>query len=276
MTDSHSHESETGREPVGRRALVPREHGAYVELVFPLATALLLGSPNAAQLLVALAAVLVFLAHEPVLVLAGGRGSRAFGELKERAVRRAGSLAAAAFLAGAVGLWAAPRAARIAFLLPIILAAFLVPLIFSRREKTLAGELLVAFALSSASIPVAMAGGVAATAALTAGSIWAAIFLLETVTVRAVRANFQERIRAQGSFRAIIVEGFGAIISAALLALSGVFPPLAGAAIVPAALVAVTAGWIRIHPRNLRALGWSFAASNLIALAALLSALSSG
>jgi hypothetical protein len=55
MTDTH--EFEIGRQPVRRRALIPREHGAYVELVFPLATALLLGSFNVAQMLIALATV---------------------------------------------------------------------------------------------------------------------------------------------------------------------------------------------------------------------------
>jgi hypothetical protein len=257
-----------------QRALVPREHGAYVELGFPLITALALGGFGVAQLLLAVAAIAVFLAHEPILVLAGGRGTRALGRLKRRALRLAAIWLVVALTAGAMGLSNAPPAAWASVMLPLVLAALLVPLIFSHCEKTLAGELLVAATFSSALIPIAMAGGVASMNAATAGSTWAAIFWLETLTVRAVRASLQERINPEGSFRAIVIVGFVATLAAGLLALSRVVPPLVAIAIVPAALVALTVGWVGLHPRRLRALGWSFAASNLIALTALLSALS--
>ncbi len=53
--------------------MIPREHGAYAQLLFPLATALALGRPNATALSIAGAAVLLFLAHEWALTLVGKR-----------------------------------------------------------------------------------------------------------------------------------------------------------------------------------------------------------
>jgi hypothetical protein len=269
----HRREPDAGQPSVHGRILVPREHGAYVELVFPLVTALALGGFKLAQLLLAVAAIAVFFAHEPLLVLAGERGRRALGRFKKQAAGLAAVLLFAALTTGAIGLWAAPPGARVAALLPLTFSVLLLPLIFSRREKTLTGEMLVALTLSSASIPVAMAGGVAQAAAVTAGSVWSAIFFLETVTVRAVRASLQERIHTQGSFRPVFVAGSGAILVAGLAIVTETLPYLAASAIVPAAVIALAAGWIRLHPRRLRALGWSFAASNVLALVLLLAAL---
>jgi len=54
--------------------MIPREHGAYGQLLFPLATALLIARPTAAALAIAGVAVTVFLLHEWLLVMIGGRG----------------------------------------------------------------------------------------------------------------------------------------------------------------------------------------------------------
>ena len=67
------------------RSLMPREHGAYGQLALPLLTALFSGRPTAAAFLYSTAAVFAFFAHEPLLVLLGQRGSRAFRELGARA-----------------------------------------------------------------------------------------------------------------------------------------------------------------------------------------------
>jgi hypothetical protein len=250
---------------------MPREHGAYVELGFPLVTALGLGRLNFAQLLLAIATVAVFLAHEPILVLAGERGRRALGHFKRQAASLAIVLLVVAIGTGAVGWWNAPPIARATLVLPLIFAALLIPLILSHREKTLAGELLVAFTFSSALIPIAMAGDVAPRIAVTAGAVWAGIFLLETLTVRGVRASRKEIITAERSFLASLVGGVMGILAAIVITMAGALPLLAGVAIVPAALVALTCALARVHARQLRTLGWSLAASNVVALAALLS-----
>ena len=260
--------SEAGR--IRWQALVPREHGAYAELVFPLVTALGLGGLNFAQLLLVIATVAAFLAHEPILVLAGERGRRALVHFKHKALRLALILLAIAVATGSLGWWNAPPGARATLVLPLIFAALLIPLILSHREKTLVGELLVAFTFSSALIPIAMAGGVAPRIAVTAGAVWAWIFLLQTLTVRSVRASGKESINSDRSFLASLVAGVTGIFAAIAVTLAGALPLLAGAAIVPAALVAPTCALAGVQARHLRTLGWSLAAIDTVALAALL------
>jgi hypothetical protein len=118
--------------------------------------------------------------------------------------------------------------------------------------------------------PLVTAGDVAPGIAFTAGAVWAGIFLLETLTVRGVRASGKENINADRSFLASSVAGGMGILAAIAITMAGAMPLLAGAAIVPAALVALICALARVHARHLRTLGWSLVASNIVALAALL------
>ncbi|HET7503266.1 MAG TPA: YwiC-like family protein [Kofleriaceae bacterium] len=58
------------------RSLWPREHGAYVQLLAPLATAMVATRPTIAGAAIAAGACLAFLASEPLRVLLGARGAR--------------------------------------------------------------------------------------------------------------------------------------------------------------------------------------------------------
>jgi hypothetical protein len=69
------------------RTLVPHEHGAYGQLAMPLLTALALGRPGAASLLLTYAIVVAFVAHESLLVVLGQRGKRALEADAPRARR---------------------------------------------------------------------------------------------------------------------------------------------------------------------------------------------
>ena len=57
-------------------SLLPKEHGAYAELAFPLITGLALAVPSLSALALGGAAVLLFLLNEPVAILLGARGKR--------------------------------------------------------------------------------------------------------------------------------------------------------------------------------------------------------
>ncbi len=57
-------------------SLLPKEHGAYGQMAFPLATAFAVAGMNAPALLIGVAVLAGSLAHEPVLVLLGMRGTR--------------------------------------------------------------------------------------------------------------------------------------------------------------------------------------------------------
>ncbi len=255
--------------PRKRPSLLPREHGAYAQVAFPLLTALALGRPNFESLLLVTAIVTVFLAHEPVLVLLGGRGGRAQRESADFAQRRLALLVAIGGATGALGLWLAPTAARSAALIPLALGASLTPLIFSRLEKTAVGELLVSVTLSSTMIPVAVAAGVSLRVAVVAASIWAVAFALGTLTVRGIIARAKKS--ADPAWAPVIAPllNAAAIALASYLAASGRLPTLAALAVVPTALVAFVFGVLGLHPRNLRRMGWSLVASNVAVLAAL-------
>jgi hypothetical protein len=255
-------------------ALLPREHGAYAQVTFPLLTAIALGGITPASLLLALAAVTGFLAHEPLLVLLGGRGGRAQREIGAAARLRTTWLVVIGLPAGLIGLWLAPAAARVGASIPLALALLLAPLVFRRQEKTAIGELLVAVTLSATLIPVAVAGGAALSVAAGAAAVWAAVFVLGTLTVRGIIARAKKT--AQPGWRHYLAPALSvlAIGLAAALALADGVPPLAAVAVVPTAFVALAFGLAGVHPRNLRRMGWSLVASNLAVLAALILGLS--
>jgi hypothetical protein len=135
--------------------------------------------------------------------------------------------------------------------------------------KTLAGEVLVAATLTSALIPVALAGGVRWSYALEAAFVWFASFVLGTLTVHAIKA----RLPGDGTGNWIVmlapatasaVLGFGVVVVWARL-----WPPTAALALFPTGVAALAISLWRVQPRQLRIVGWSLVAAN-VATAALL------
>ena len=59
--------------------MLPREHGAYGQLLLPVLTAMAMGRPTLAAVALAASAAAAFVAHEPLMVLIGRRGARARG-----------------------------------------------------------------------------------------------------------------------------------------------------------------------------------------------------
>ncbi len=251
-------------------SLLPREHGAYAQVIFPQVTALTLGRPGWASLLILSAIICVFLLHEPLMILTGGRGGRARREQAHRARGRAASLLAIALPAGAIGLFLAGTSTRLAALIVLALAALLLPLILSRQEKTALGELLVAVTLASTMVPVALAAAVPPRVAGIAAGVWMVAFALSTITVRSIIARAKRGAAPGWAHFVAPLLCAAAITAAFLLAFAGHLPTLAAVAVLPTALVALIVGLLGIHPRNLRRLGWSLVASNLAALAALI------
>lgn len=271
--DSTQQQPVMGQSSADGWRLMPREHGAYAQVVFPLLTALALGNGSAAQFYWTAATIAVFIAHEPLLILAGQRGRRSHADLGDNAQKLAGSLSMAALVAGGLGWWHAPAEARLAVIVPLLLGICLLPFILHHREKTFAGELLVSLILSTTLLPVALAGGVVFRAAFAASAVWGAIFMLGTITVRAVIANAKKAAHSRRLVCASIILSLAALVLSFMLALNETLPPLLAAAIVPAALITLVCSFIGVHPRHLRVLGWSLVGSNVIVLAALVTAL---
>ncbi|MBI5513192.1 MAG: YwiC-like family protein [Deltaproteobacteria bacterium] len=253
------------------RSLFPKEHGAYGQFTFPLVTALLLGRASAAAWALALAGVLGFFAHEPLLVRLGHRGAKALREDGARAARLLGALTAAALAAGIFGLLRGGEAAREGALLPGALGLLLAPLVWTRREKTLPGEALAAATLAALAAPVARAAGVGRGVTLGCWALWGVAFLLTTTGVRAVT---QLRRDAAAARRARLATYALAPVALGVFAAAGAWGVARwGYAVALLPMTAVSLAATRAQPTRVRSLGWTLMAAGALTvglLAALL------
>lgn len=244
------------------RSLWPREHGAYVQLLVPLGTALIATGGGLASAAIALGACLAFLASEPLRVVVGARGPRLREALGPRARVRLALLGAAALLLGGVGLALAPPAALgLSAAVAVPLAGVLIAAT-RRAEGTVLGELAAAIGLAGAAAPVAVAGGMGALDALT---IWGAWSLAYATTVIAVHHVIARHRRADGG-RASLGRWLGVALAAAGLAALIAIAPIAWFA---APLVAAAVAVLIVTPpaTRLRAIGVAFLALSLVSAA---------
>jgi hypothetical protein len=241
----------------------PREHGAYVQLLVPLATALVIG-PSIAGVLFAIAACSAFLAHEALMVARGARGVRRSeldGARAAGRVRLWGTIAVGTTIAAIVH---APRPA-VQLLAPVALPIALVAIEASRRAlRTLAGEVLAATALSGAAVPVAASGGLSRTDVVLLWAAWSIGFAATVVVVRDVLANHR-RTRAEARGVTVLPRrtAFALLSLAGWLGIATLIVPLAAVAIplVVAGLVIDLAG---PSARSLRAVGIALACTSAV------------
>jgi hypothetical protein len=243
------------------RSLWPREHGAYVQLLVPLATALLATTPTLAGAAIALGAGLAFLASEPLRVVLGDRGPRRRELARARARSRLAQLAAGALIAGGAGLALAPTAA-LAFAGVLALPIGLV-VVLSRRGAvhTVVGESVAAIGLAGASAPVAIAGGMSPADALVIWCAWSAGYATSVIAVHQVLARHRRAASRADVPPAIALGALCAVIAAL-----GIHDPAAWLAIPLAALAALV---VLRPPRatRLRAVGVGFLLSSVVAAA---------
>jgi hypothetical protein len=234
--------------------LLPREHGAYVQLGIALAAGLLLGQGTLQAFFQALLTAIVFLASVPALALRRDSEDR-------RAVRRLVLLACLGVVCGSLAWWNASVTQWRTLLVPVLLASALAALAFMRQEHTTYGELLAAGALSSAAYPVAVLGGAGAHSAVLMTSILSAMQCLGTTTVR----SFLGSLRGKGSpwFRTLPL-GLGAALMA--LCLSTPLPRILALAVAPMTLAAA---WILVAPplpRHMKRVGWVLSLASLVGI----------
>lgn len=252
--------------------MFPREHGAYGQLLFPLATALAIGHPAPGAIALAAAAVFAFLAHEPLLVLIGQRGRRAARDERARAWRWLAPEIGVFVLCAVLAATFVPAPARAALAAPAVLALAVLTAIGAGQERSTAGELLSALALSSVALPVALASGASGTAALTVAVVFAAASVAATVCVRAVIMHAKQP-------PAVPWRNAGAALSVAAVALlSG----LAGRGMLDviapwAALPACAGGCLLVAAppptTRLRTVGWTLVGTTVVTSAVLAAAL---
>lgn len=256
--------------------LLPREHGAYGQLAFPLVTALAVSNPTVPAALITFAVVGGFLAHEPALVLLGMRGVRDQRERRTGAATWLAALIASAASATVLAVAWLPEAARWTLIVPTIPTVLLVRAIIAGKEKTWPAEVCASLAFSGAGFPVAVAGGAAVTVAAAVATVFALNFTLATLGVRAVILA----VRSGGNPAAVnttrwAVFLLASVVPAALVLATawGRLPWGAPAATVPGIAAAAWLAATLPPASHLRRVGWTLAATSALTAATLIGTL---
>lgn len=252
------------------KALLPREHGAYFELGFPLLTGLTVAGPTVSSAAIALAAVALFLAHEPLAVLSGLRGRRLQEQAGADARATFAVLVTIGALVGVTGIWLAGAAAQRAALVPLVLAAALVPWIIRRQQKSVAAELVVVAVFASLVLPVGAAGGMEPGIARIAAAVWFAGYVPGTIAVHALKLHHKGRPAAPAMRTAGVAVSVGAVGGAVGAAAIGWVPALAAVAVLPPAAAAGLLSARPVHPRHLKRVGWSLVGTSTVTWVCLL------
>lgn len=260
------------------RKMVPREHGAYAELLFPIATVFLGGSPTLSTVLLAIGTIAAFLANEPLLVLVGERGTRLQRTDSARAKRALLVFAFFAVTAGVAGILSAPRSAQFAVILPMLLGGGLFLLAVQGLERSMLGEGLAAAALSSVAVPLGLSAGLAATESFSVAFIWLVTALLGTSIVRLTVARTKAKTDAEVA--AVALKRVLLIVACLAVIAIGCAAPFSGrvgwwvlTAAVPVAVVVLVMAVFRPTARRLRLMGWSLVGASLVSLVAVVTAL---
>lgn len=271
-------ESGSGRASGGRAAgkgagasqLLPREHGAYAQLTFPLLTGLAYARFHPGAIAFAVAAVALFLAHEPVALMLGVRGKRLQEALREPARRRLLGLLGAAVLGGVAAVGLAPVRGWVGAAVPAGLVLLLLPLFGRRGIKSLTGEALVAAAFASAVLPLALSAPVAVESAVVAALVWVGAYLPSILAVHAVKAKHKGKTEGRWMVPATPVAA--ALVAVAGIAAAVLLPPWGrdALAVLPPALAVLVLGLAPPHPRHLKRIGWTMVAADTLALVLLL------
>jgi hypothetical protein len=253
------------------RSLLPREHGAYGQLALPLMTALAIARPTAVALGFTSAFVAAFLAHEPALVVAGLRGTRARREDGPRALGWLALAGLVVALSGGAAFARSSSVGRAAVMVPVALAGLLVAFIAAKQERSTAGEITAAAALSGTAFPVAIAGGLPVASALIAWLVWALGLAVVTVAVRGVIAHARRQL--DGSLWLRALPAVALAVSAGALAATRLLPLGASLAIAP--FCAAAAGLCAYPPpvKQMRVVGWSLVAASVLTAVILIVAL---
>lgn len=245
-------------------------------LTFPVLSGLVLGGISWPGLVFALMAVAGFLAHEPLLIVLGGRGERLRSSQDPAARRRLARIGAAMAVAGTVFVLAAPSAAWAPALLSGVLAAVVGGLLFAGRTKTLAGELLVACAFASVHGTVAASGGAGPWAVFLPVAVWATSFAVATLSVHALKYRFKGRGPGRWTVAAAPTLA-GALVIVATMALVAGHPlGFVAASLVPKSAVVLSLAVLSVHPRHLKRVGWSLVGADGATLILLVLALGRG
>jgi hypothetical protein len=239
--------------------MLPKEHGAYGQLIFPLFTAFAVTGAPLASVLTGVACVALFLAHEPLVVLLGQRGRRVQAADASRAWWSLIVMLSTATASGILAIDRTPPDARWTFVIPAVGAVGLLPVIARRREKTLAGEAAVAITFAAAVLPIC-AGAGKAWAGVVIAAAYALLFVLGTLAVRGMvlrtRGGGNPGAARRTRTATLTLAALGAILALAG-ATNGLVSWTAVAAILPGVGFATALAAFPPSTARLKRVGWS-------------------
>jgi hypothetical protein len=247
--------------------MLPKEHGAYGQLAFPALTAFLVAGASPAGLLIVVAAVAGFLAHEPAAVLIGLRGVRAQRDLQQRAAMWLACTAVLGTAAGIAALVMVPTEVRWSFAVPLAPALLLAAAASRGQEKSWYGETAASLAFSGVAVPVSLAASASLATALTVAIPFASLFVASTLAVRVMILRARGGGNAQATAatrRAALSVAAGASTALALVVALGLLPASALVAAAPGLLMACVVATYPPTPHRLRTVGWSLIAVSLV------------
>ena len=248
-------------------SLLPREHGAYGQVILPVVTAFAGAGISRAGVLLAVAVVASFLAHEPATVLLGARGQRAKRDLQQRATFWLVACLVIAASAGLAALMTIAPYLRWSIAVPLVPAVVLASETLRGQEKSLFGETAASLAFAGTAFPIAVAATAPWQSAAGITIPFACLFVVSTMAVRVVilrtRGGGNPRATTRTRRTALFVV---AVVSALLAGFSYV------GALPWSVLVAATPGMftsviIATHPpraTRLRTLGWTLVAVSIL------------
>ena len=239
--------------------LLPKEHGAYGQIAFPLVTVFAVAGLSPAGVLLSGAVIAGFLAHEPAAILLGLRGPRARREQSSAAGRWLIACLAAGCVAAVSGAIVIDPAVRWSLAVPVFPAVFLCGAMPAHREKSWYAETAAAFAFAGAAVPVALAAGATAGTALAVAIPFALLFTTTTLAVRVVILRVRgggDPLATASTRRATFAVAAAASVLLGVLTTTGRLEPPVLAASIPGLVAAVLVAARPPAPARLRTLGW--------------------
>ena len=254
----------------GHSALLwPREHGTYGELLFPLATALLLGRPGLTAWGLCVVAIGGFLSHEGLVVALGRRGDRARRDDGLRARTSLLVFGGVALAGAGVALPGLDRASSMGAAVAIALACVALCIAWLGAERRLAGTTIAALALSAWYAPVALASGLPVPWSYGLWLIWFAAFAMGTTAVESVMARSARRPARGAQFLCVMLAALAN--GGVLVAINHrLLPARAVWALIPMSLTALVIARAPIHARRMRSIGWWIIAMSVVTMALML------
>jgi len=253
--------------------MLPREHGAYSQMALPLLTALVIVHPAQPAVVIAIAVVCGFLAHEPLVVLLGGRGPRVRRADGSRAAIWFAMSATAMVAAGAAGVRLMPAAARWSILVPLIPAVWVGTSLLAKREKRASAQIAVALAFAFAAVPMCLAAGFSVATAIAVGAVFGSVYVTGVLCVRTIvlakRAGGRPKA-SRATRRLLVAVAACSMVAFVIAANRAALPWTTLLAVAPGVGIALALA-MRPSPPPLKTVGWSLASTSASAALVLVS-----